>query len=51
SQFENIKIIHEATDRSLFASGALWAAQLLFKQQQTYGFIAFNKLVTQYLKL
>lgn len=48
---EEITIKHDALDRSIFAEGAIWAAeQLLNNQQLTYGVHTFGALFDQVMK-
>lgn len=49
-QDETITLVHEAKDRSIFARGALWAAKILYGQQESqseldYGLLDFNEVV------
>lgn len=51
SDVEKIKITHEAKDRAIFASGALWAAKTVLADETIpYGLNNFNNLVQNYLK-
>ncbi len=48
---ESIKLTHEAKDRTIFASGALWSAnQILSNTNLPFGLIHFNDVVIQHLK-
>lgn len=49
--YETITLNHHAKDRRLFASGALWAANLLLEKEVKPGFHWFEDLATQELKL
>jgi len=52
SEFEKIKITHEATDRSIFASGALWAAHKLMDDKSiTSGLHHFSDIVNKHLNI
>lgn len=52
SDDEKITLIHEAKDRSIFARGALWAAQLLHeKRLSECGLLDFNEVVKEQLNL
>jgi 4-hydroxy-tetrahydrodipicolinate reductase len=52
SAMEKIKITHEAKDRAIFASGALWAAKKIFTNPtQTIGLVDFSTLVNKHLKI
>jgi len=49
---ESIKITHEAKDRSIFASGAIWAAKAVFNDQNLeHGLIDFSSLVNKHLNI
>ena len=49
---EKIKITHEAKDRSIFASGALWAANKLINDPEIpCGLNDFNKIVSKHLDI
>ncbi len=49
---ERITLTHRAKDRSIFARGAVWAAQLLTEETSfEYGLLDFNQLVKDRLKL
>ncbi|TDJ06468.1 MAG: hypothetical protein E2O68_04870 [Deltaproteobacteria bacterium] len=45
--FEEISIQHKATDRKIFAQGALWAAEKVLKEKLPYGLIDFQELILQ----
>ncbi len=49
--YETIELSHHAKDRRLFASGALWAANLVHSQNIAPGFHWFENLATQELKI
>ena len=49
NSFEKLIISHDAKDRSLFASGALWAAKQLLKKDQA-GLYQLRELVLEVLK-
>ena len=52
SQVEKIKITHEAKDRAIFASGALWAAQIIQKDPNRFeGLNNFDKIVKTVLNI
>lgn len=52
SAVEKIKITHEAKDRAIFASGALWAAKRIFQApSEQLGLIEFSTLVNKHLKI
>jgi 4-hydroxy-tetrahydrodipicolinate reductase len=52
SPMEKIKITHEAKDRAIFASGAIWAAKHLLKDPTLEaGLIDFNQLVKKHLNI
>jgi 4-hydroxy-tetrahydrodipicolinate reductase len=48
---EVIRLEHEAKDRSLFAEGALWAADFITNNQMEPGLHAFQKVVEKHLSL
>jgi dihydrodipicolinate reductase len=49
---EKIKITHEAKDRAIFASGAIWAAKKIFTNPtETIGLVDFSTLVNKHLKI
>jgi len=48
---EYIRLEHEAKDRSLFAEGALWAANYITKNKMEPGLHAFQKVVERHLSL
>ncbi len=49
---EKIKIVHEAKDRAIFASGALWTAKKILDDKEIEcGLIDFSNLVTRYLNI
>lgn len=48
---EIIRIEHEAKDRSLFAEGALWAANYITQNKMEPGLHAFQKVVERHLSL
>lgn len=48
SDYENLTLTHEATDRKLFASGALWASQFFYNQNTNPGLYKFEDLLVQY---
>jgi 4-hydroxy-tetrahydrodipicolinate reductase len=49
--FETITLTHEAKDRSLFANGALWAAELVLAKKVEPGLTWFEDLALKELKL
>lgn len=49
--FETITLTHKAKDRSLFANGALWAAELVLAQKVNPGLTWFEDLALKELKL
>lgn len=49
--FETITLTHEAKDRSLFANGALWAAELVLANKVEPGLTWFEDLALKELKL
>ncbi len=52
SEVEKIKITHEAKDRAIFASGAIWAAQQIVASPEKYkGLINFDNLVKDILDI
>ena len=52
SDVEKIKITHEAKDRAIFASGALWAAEkVLLEKNINRGLLEFSDLVTENLSI
>ncbi len=52
SEVEKIKITHEAKDRAIFASGAIWAAkQVLASPENPRGLIDFDNLVKEILDI
>lgn len=48
---EYIRLEHEAKDRTLFAEGALWAANYITKNKMEPGLHAFQKVVERHLSL
>lgn len=48
---EIIRLEHEAKNRSLFAQGALWAANYILKNKMEPGLHAFQKVVERHLSL
>ena len=49
---ENIKITHEAKDRAIFASGALWAAKKIREDTSLpFGLNNFNSIVNKLLQI
>ena len=48
---EIIRLEHEAKNRSLFAEGALWAANYIVKNKMEPGLHAFQKVVERHLSL
>jgi 4-hydroxy-tetrahydrodipicolinate reductase len=48
---EIIRLEHEAKDRSLFAEGALWAANYILHKNMEPGLHAFQKVVENHLSL
>lgn len=48
---EIIKLEHEAKDRSLFAEGAIWAAQYIKNEKLKPGLHSFQKVVENHLSL
>jgi len=51
-QDESITLIHEAKDRSIFARGAVWAANILAGEGASdlpYGLLDFNQVVKDYI--
>ncbi len=48
---EIVRIEHEAKDRKLFAEGALWAANYIYKNRIEPGLHAFQKVVEKHLAL
>lgn len=49
---ERITLTHKAKDRSIFARGAVWAAEILYQDNELpYGLLDFNKLVMDKLKM
>lgn len=51
SPSEKITLIHEANDRSIFAKGALFAANILSKRDTPSGLHDFNQLIKNYLNI
>jgi 4-hydroxy-tetrahydrodipicolinate reductase len=52
SQVEQIKITHEAKDRAIFASGALWAARAIISEPNRFeGLNDFDKVVKTLLNI
>jgi 4-hydroxy-tetrahydrodipicolinate reductase len=52
SSMESIKITHEAKDRAIFASGALWTAQkILNNKNNAYGLIHFSDVVKAHINI
>jgi 4-hydroxy-tetrahydrodipicolinate reductase len=52
SAVEKIKITHEAKDRAIFASGAIWAAKRILEDpSKTIGLVDFSTLVNKHLKI
>jgi 4-hydroxy-tetrahydrodipicolinate reductase len=52
SSDEKISLVHEAKDRSIFARGALWASDLIVKDDSIpYGLNHFNHIVNKHLNL
>ncbi len=50
TEFETIKISHEAHDRKIFAEGAIWCAKQAYKNPLAAGLYNFNEIVEQYLQ-
>lgn len=48
---EIIRLEHEAKDRILFAEGALWAANYIYKNNMNPGLFSFQQLVERHLSL
>jgi 4-hydroxy-tetrahydrodipicolinate reductase len=48
---EIIRLEHEAKNRTLFAQGALWAANYITKYEIEFGLHSFQKVVERYLSL
>ena len=48
---EILRLVHEAKDRTLFAEGALWAANYITKNKMEPGLFAFQKVVENHLSL
>ena len=51
TEMENIKITHEAKDRSIFANGALWAATEILKEDTPIGLNDFSEIVKLRIKI
>lgn len=49
SNFESITLNHNAKDRALFASGALWAANIVLKNKIPSGLYNFDEIVNSHL--
>ncbi len=48
--FEKITLRHEALDRAVFASGAIWATKQFIKQKDWFGIHTFSELFDQIYK-
>jgi 4-hydroxy-tetrahydrodipicolinate reductase len=48
---EIIRIEHEAKNRTLFAEGALWACDFVYKEKYEPGLHAFQKVVEEHLSI
>lgn len=48
TKYEQISVRHESKDRSLFAEGALWAAEKILKIEE-YGLLKFEEIVKKEL--
>jgi 4-hydroxy-tetrahydrodipicolinate reductase len=51
SALENIKVIHNAKDRAIFASGALWCADKLYNNLIETGLNDFSEVVSSKLNI
>lgn len=52
SPVEKIKVTHEAKDRGIFASGAIWAATKILEDESIpYGLNNFNLIVKKHLEI
>ena len=50
TEMEKITITHQATDRKLFAEGALWCAKAVIQLNFESGLYSFENIVDRYLK-
>jgi 4-hydroxy-tetrahydrodipicolinate reductase len=50
TDFEKITLRHEALDRAVFASGAIWATKQFIKQKEWMGIHTFSELFDQIYK-
>jgi len=51
SSTENVKLIHEAKDRAIFAKGAYFAAKLAHENKIPNGLNDFNTIIKDFLKI
>jgi len=47
TKYESVFLRHEALDRAVFASGAIWAAEQLIKQSHLRGIFSFAEIFDQ----